>query len=375
MSMDIVCFGEPLMELNQIRRGGNYTPAHGGDVSNCAVAAARQGVSVGMIAHIGHDVFGDSFIDLWKNENIDTSYVKQSNTYPTGVYFVTHNKDGHVFDYLRKGSAASQFQPQNIPESYIATSKILHVSGISQAISTSACDSVFKAINIAKSYGVLVSYDPNLRTKLWPLERARAIIHATVASCDIFLPGYEDAAALSGLSEPEDIVNFYHDLGAPIIALTLGSTGVLVSNKTERHLIKGRKVKAVDATAAGDTFDGSFLSQIAQGADIFAAAQYANIAASLGVQKYGAVPSIPNGKAVMEILNPHDQKQETRAEDQKEQNTEQKEDPVEGKKIKKIAKKAQTRSEKPKVAEEKVEKEPAQPKQQNLTLKDLFDEA
>ncbi len=367
--MDIVCFGEPLMEFNQIRKGGNYTPAHGGDVSNCAVAAARQGASVGMIAHVGDDTFGRSFIDLWNNENIDTNYIKKSSTAPTGVYFVTHNKDGHVFDYLRKGSAASKFEPHHIPESYIATSKILHVSGISQAISISACDSVFKAINTAKSYGVLVSYDPNLRTKLWPLERARATIHAAVTLCDIFLPGYEDAAALCGLNEPEDIIHFYHRLGAPLVALTLGSTGVLVSNKKEMHLVKGRKVKAVDATAAGDTFDGAFLSQLARDVDVFTAAQHANVAASLSVQKYGAVPSIPNYKAVMDILTPKEEKTEKIQE--KEEVSEQPKATAEHQpKQKKLRKQLEIQQK-----AIKTKKDTQQPKQQNLTLKDLFDEA
>ncbi len=293
MSVDIICFGEPLMEFNQIRKGGNYTPAHGGDVSNCAVAAARQGASVGIIAHLGKDTFGDSFMNLWKNERIDTQYVKQSKSAHTGVYFTTKDNSVPTVDYLRTGSASSMFQPSNLSESYIATSKLLHISGIFQALSISACDSVFAAIQQAKAYDVRVSYDPNLREDLWPIERARAVIHATAALCDFFTPSYDDAVSLTGLGEPEEIIKFYHKLGVPVIALTLGATGVLVSTKEETRLIRGHRVKTADETAAGDVFNGAFLSQIIHDYDVFKAAEYANIAASLSVQKYGAVPSIP----------------------------------------------------------------------------------
>ena len=80
--------------------------------------------------------------------------------------------------------------------------RLVHASGISQAISTSACDAVFHAIRHARANGVLVSYDTNLRLALWPLDRARAVIHAAAALADILLPGLDDAKALTGRERP-----------------------------------------------------------------------------------------------------------------------------------------------------------------------------
>lgn len=301
MIPDILCLGEPMLEFNQ-QPDGMYLPGHGGDTSNCAIAAARQGASSGCLTHIGKDAFGDSFMALWTSEGVSTSNVKQIVDAHTGIYFVTHGDEGHNFSYFRAGSACSLMSPADLPKDALRSTKILHASGISQGISESAADTVFAAIDVVKEAGGLVSYDTNLREKLWPVSRARAVIHAAVAQCDIALPGLDDAELLTGLSEPEAIVQFYLDMGAKIVALTLGPKGTLVGTESEARLIPGRKVSAVDATGAGDTFDGAFLSQIVIGADPFAAASYANAAAALSTQGYGAVAPMPYAAEVNDFM-------------------------------------------------------------------------
>jgi len=299
--MDILCFGEPLYEFNQ-QPDGRYLAGYGGDASNCAVAAARSGASVGMFTHLGADVFGDSFIELWTREGVDCSTVRRDPEAHTGVYFITHGPDGHRFSYLRKGSAASRVKPEDLPQETIRRTRILHVSGISQAISESAADAVFAAIALARDAGVKVSYDTNLRLKLWPLPRARAVIHAAASSCDIALPSLDDARLLVGLEEPEAIVDFYLGLGAGIVALTLGADGALVATPERREHMPAFPAEAVDATGAGDTFDGAFLAEIAAGRDPFAAARYANAAASLATRGYGAVAPMPRRADVEALL-------------------------------------------------------------------------
>ncbi|PSL21155.1 sugar kinase [Shimia abyssi] len=301
MTPDILCLGEPMLEFNQ-QPDGNYLPGHGGDTSNCAIAAARQGASVGYVTHIGADTFGNSFMDLWKSEGVDTSTVSQVDSAHTGVYFVTHGADGHEFSYFRAGSASSRMGAEHLPVAALEQAKILHVSGISQAISDTAADAVFKAIRIVKAAGGKVSYDTNLRLKLWPIERATAVTHAAMAQCDIALPGLDDAQQLTGLTDPDEIADFYLNLGASVVALTLGADGTLVATPEKRERVKGRRVEAVDATAAGDTFDGAFLARISKGDDPFQAARYANAAAALSTQGYGAVEPMPHKDAVEAFL-------------------------------------------------------------------------
>lgn len=299
---NILVIGEPLVELNEAAGDGLYRMGFGGDVSNCAVAAARAGASAGILSALGADAFGDRLMAMWRENGVDASLVTRSETAPTGLYFVSHGAEGHSFSYRRKGSAASLMAPADVPREAIGQAKILHASGISLAISDTACDAVFEAIAATRENGVLVSFDPNLRLKLWPLARAKAVIHAAMALCDIALPGLDDAATLTGLDEPDAVADFYLGLGARVVALTLGREGCLVATPETRRRIAGIAVEAVDATGAGDAFDGSFLAEYLHTGDAFEAALYANTAAALSTRGFGAVGPIPKRGEVLAVL-------------------------------------------------------------------------
>lgn len=302
---EILCLGEPMLEFNQLPPDETgralYLEGHGGDTSNAAVAAARAGARAGYITALGRDAPGDSFMALWAREGVDSSTVIRRKDAPTGIYFVTHGPEGHAFTFYRAGSAASRMAPDDMPEEAIRAAKVLHVSGISQAISTSAADACFRAMEIAREAGVTVSYDTNLRRALWPLPRARATIHAALRMADIALPSYDDATALTGLEQPDAIADFYLEM-APRVILKLGKDGVMVATREGRTTLPGRKVRAVDATGAGDTFAGNFLARFVAGDTLEEAARYANAAAALATTGYGAVAPMPKADAVRAFL-------------------------------------------------------------------------
>jgi 2-dehydro-3-deoxygluconokinase len=145
---------------------------------------------------------------------------------------------------------------------------------------------------------VKVSYDTNLRLRLWDLDMARRTIDATIARCDIALPSLDDSQQLTGLSQPDAIADYYLTLGAPLVALKMSAEGCLIATPQERFRVPGHRVEAVDATGAGDTFDGSFLARLLAGDDVKAAARYANVAAALSTRGYGAVTPIPRAAEV-----------------------------------------------------------------------------
>jgi 2-dehydro-3-deoxygluconokinase len=297
--LDIVSIGEPLFELNQGRGETVFRPGHGGDTSNMAIAAARQGASVGYVTAVGADQFGESFLSLWKAEGVDVSGVKKSPVAHTGLYFVTHGPDGHVFSYMRAGSAASRITPDDMPAETIRSAKVVHASGISQAISSSAADAVFAAFRIAREAKVTVSYDTNLRPRLWPLDRARAVIHAAAGLADILKTSIEDARQLAAVDDVDKIADFYLALGPGIVTLTLGEGGALIATRTKRERIAAHPAKLIDATGAGDMFAGAFLAECLRTGDPFAAGRYANVAAALSTEGYGAVAPMPK-RAVVE---------------------------------------------------------------------------
>ncbi|MBV8474767.1 MAG: sugar kinase, partial [Hyphomicrobiales bacterium] len=278
---DILAIGEALVELNQPADGAPFKQGFGGDTSNAMIAAARLGARAGYFTAVGADRFGEDLVGLWQAEGVDASRIVVNGGAHTGIYFVNHGPDGHVFSYLRAGSAASRLTEADTPIEAIREARILHVSGISQAVSSSAADLVFAAIDAAREAKALVSYDTNLRLKLWPLRRARAITHEAMRHCDIALPSLDDAIQLSGETTPDGILDFYLQLGARIVALKLGREGSAVATPERRERVAPFPVKAVDATGAGDAFDGAFLSEYLKVGDPFAAARFANVAAAL----------------------------------------------------------------------------------------------
>jgi 2-dehydro-3-deoxygluconokinase len=302
----LVCVGEPMLEFNQQSDQDEarrlYLEGFGGDTSNAAVAAARQGIAVGYLTSLGDDVAGERFLDLWRREGVDASGVRRSAERPTAVYFVTHGARGHEFLYYRRDSAASSYTAADVDTALVRGARILHASGISQGISACAADAVFHAIGVAREAGVRVSYDTNYRPRLWPAARAAAVIHAAIAQADIALPGLDDAAALTGLTDPDAIADFYLRLGPPMVALKLGAAGVLLATPGHRLRIAARPCRAVDATGAGDTFCGAFLARLILGDGPEAAARYASVAAALKCEGYGAVAPIPHAARVLAAL-------------------------------------------------------------------------
>lgn len=307
MSVALLCMGEPMLEFNQLppQPDGRqlYLEGHGGDTSNAAIAAARQGAKVGYITAVGQDMPGDSFMALWQREGVDTATVRRSDRYPTGVYVVTHDAAGHHFLHYRANSAAAMYGPQDVPEDAIAAARMLYVSGISQGISVSACDAVFHAIGIARRHGVRVAYDTNYRPRLWPPARAAAVMHAAMRQADYALPGLEDVTTLTGLTDPQAMLDFYLALGPGVVVLKMGVAGSWVATAARRVHIPAHPVEAVDATGAGDTYCGSFLARLLDGDDPEAAARYASVAAALKCTGYGAVAPIPRPTDVLAVLS------------------------------------------------------------------------
>ncbi|HYE40865.1 MAG TPA: sugar kinase, partial [Ramlibacter sp.] len=247
METDILALGEPMVEFNQTGEGAGrmYLQGFGGDTSNAAIAAARQGASVGYISAVGDDVYGGMLRALWQREGVDASGVRTDAAAFTAVYFVTHDAQGHHFSFFRQGSAASRMRAQDLPRERIAGARVLHLSGISAAISDSACDTCFAAVEMAKAAGVRVSFDTNLRLKLWPIARARAVTRELIRLSDICLPSLEDIQAVSGLEDADALVDFCHGLGAGTVALKLGAQGALVSDGERRWRLPAHRCTPV----------------------------------------------------------------------------------------------------------------------------------
>ncbi|MGY6647012.1 MAG: sugar kinase [Salinarimonas sp.] len=296
---DLLALGEPLIEFNADARDDRCLRGFGGDVSNVAVAAARLGARTGFLGAVGADAFGDDIMALWAREGVDAACVRRDPEAPTGAYLVEHGgAQGHRFAYLRAASAATRYRLDDAARAALASTRILHLSAISQGISLEACDTGFEAMALAREAGARIAYDTNLRLALWPLPRARAIIREALRLCDIALPGHEDAAKIFGTQDPDTLVDHCLEAGCAVVAMTLGAQGAIIATPHERRRIPVFPVTARDATGAGDAFDAAFLVHLQETGDAFAAGEHACIAAALSTTGYGAIAPLPDRKAV-----------------------------------------------------------------------------
>ena len=305
-SLDVVALGEAMLEFNQTQsEPPMYLQGFGGDTSNAAIAAARAGARVAYLSRLGQDHWGDLLMQLWAREGVDTTGIVRDAKAPSGVYFVSHDERGYHFSYARAGSAASRMQPADVRSLWsglIGRSHWLHLSGISLAISPTACDASFAAMHSAREQGTRIAFDSNLRLSLWPLDRARACISEAVRLCDLFLPSLDDMTAITGLQQADEVLDWSHAHGAALVVLKLGADGAVVSDGQHRTRIVPVRVQALDATGAGDCFAGNLLARLCQGDDLLQATRYANAAAALSVQGRGAVGPLPAPGAVQALL-------------------------------------------------------------------------
>lgn len=300
---EILALGEPLIEFTRTAAedGGHplYRQGFGGDTSNAMIAAARQGARTGYLTAVGDDPFGRDLLALWAREGVDTSGVITRAGDPTGVYFVQPHPSGRSFSYARRGSAASLYGPKDLPEAAIASARILHVSALSQAISATMRTAVRRAAEIARANGTLVSFDTNLRLNLWTLEEARAAILDLLPLADIVLPSDDEATQLTGLTDPDAVIDFFGQHGAAHVALKRGAEGTRLASGGRRTDIAPHLVEAVDSTGAGDSFAGAFLAYLLETGDAVLAAEKAARVAAGTVSGYGAVDPIPTRERII----------------------------------------------------------------------------
>ncbi|HEX2032166.1 MAG TPA: sugar kinase [Actinomycetota bacterium] len=306
---DILAIGEPLVELaaeeagplEQVRR---FRRGWGGDTFNCVVSAARLGASAGYQTRVGDDPFGRAFLAFCRDEGIDASPSRIDPTSYTGLYLIAFHGGRHGFTYYRRGSAASHLHPVDIDPDRIAQARVLHTSGITQAISDTAHAAVAEAVEAARRHGVLVSYDANLRPALRPVAFLRAVFEASVPQADVVFMSLDDVVHLYGAVAPEEAGRRVLDLGAGAVVVKQGQDGCLVGSEEEGFATcPPWPVDVVDPSGGGDAFAGAFLVEWALGgASLQDAGRFANAVGALAVAGLGAVAPIPGRRKVEEFI-------------------------------------------------------------------------
>ncbi|HWR41883.1 sugar kinase [Sporomusa sp.] len=278
----------------------SYSRKIAGAESNVAIGLARLGHDVGWISAIGDDPFGTYIRNTIRGEGVDTSRVQILPEYPTGMLIKERNEigDPKVF-YYRRGSAASHITPDMVDESYFVETKILHVTGIFPALSEKCLETLLKAISIAKKQGALVTFDPNIRLKLWSKEQARETLLKLANLSDLIMPGRKEAEVLIGTGDWDQVQQYFHAAGNRYIVMKDGPDGAFYSHRegeetVETGYAKGFPVRrVVDTVGAGDGFAVGVLSALLEGLSLKQSVIRGNAIGSLAVTVQGDVEGYP----------------------------------------------------------------------------------
>ncbi|KAB2330993.1 sugar kinase [Bacillus mesophilum] len=264
--MDIITIGEAMIAFNPTATGpmkfvNSFEKRIGGAELNTAMGCARLGLKAGFISRLGNDEFGRYILNYARGEGIDVSEVEFVDGYPTSVNFKEIMEDGNVRTFFyRDKSPTLTMTGQDLDETYISQAKILHITGIYPAIGERNIEVIKKAIELAKRNGVKVSFDPNIRLRMWSKEEARKVLLEILPQVDILLAGDEEMEIILGEKDPAIIIEKVKALGISVIAIKRGdkgSVGYMEGKTVNAAPVKAAKV--VDTVGAGDGFNAGFI--------------------------------------------------------------------------------------------------------------------
>ena len=309
--MDIYSIGEMVIDFIPGEKEGEYIRNAGGAPANVAIAAARNGLETGMCCKVGNDDFGRFLMDTLRKEWIKVICDNLCEEAITTMAFVTLAENGErTFTFARKPGADMFLRTSDVKEQDIEDAVIVHAGSCSLSAEPVA-DATRKALQYGHQKEKIVSFDINYRNLMWKDEKEKCAkaVHEILPYVDILKISEEEVDMVGG---EENLSNLMEENKLTTVVLTLGSEGAKVFFKNKVISVKGKKVKAVDATGAGDAFWGGFLSSLRiQGVEkvsditeeiLSKAMEYGNYSGALCVQKKGAISSLPTREEIEKLI-------------------------------------------------------------------------
>jgi ribokinase len=292
--MDLVVKSPRLPTVGETILGEDFIMTPGGKGANQAVAAAKLGAEVYLIAKLGNDIFAEQSLKNFKKEGVNTKYIIQTNEAPSGVALITVDNAGNNVIVVAPG-ANQMLSPNDVKK---AESDIT-LSGALVAQLEIPLETVEFAAQLANDSGVPFILDPAPAQKLRP---------ELLKMVDVLTPNETEARILTGVEVTSNrdsartAAKKLLEYGVKSVILTMGANGFLLADDDKMEFVPAVKVNAIDATAAGDAFTGSVGVGIAQGKTLHNAASFANYVAALSVTKMGAQSSMPTREAVESFM-------------------------------------------------------------------------
>lgn len=313
---DIAALGELLIDFTPagISQQGMrlFEQNPGGAPANMLAAAAKFGLKTAFIGKVGRDMHGDFLKETLIKAGINTDNLIQDEAYFTTLAFVSLKENGErEFAFARKPGADTNLCMKEIDQGILKNTRVFHVGSLSLTDDPSRT-ATYEAINLAKSSGALISYDPNYRAALWSdRETAQLRMQSLIPYVDMMKISDEETALLTPYQDPEEAIRYLLGQGVRLTAVTLGRDGALIGNENGIVKVEGFASHAVDTTGAGDSFWGGFIASYLREetapehltrAQMIRLGRIGNAVASLCVERRGGISAIPEMEEIEERM-------------------------------------------------------------------------
>lgn len=315
--IDVTALGEILIDFTPCGKSETgqriFEQNPGGAPANVLACLSKCGKQTAFIGKVGKDMHGLYLKEVLEKNLISTDgLVVDADVFTTLAFVALSDAGERSFSFARKPGADTCLTSEEVNEELIRNSRVFHIGSLSLTTEP-AKSATFKALQIAREAGCMISYDPNYRAPLWDNEEAAIKgMRSVLEYVDLMKLSDEETVLLTGEENPELAAKSLVEKGIAIVVVTLGEKGCLVCTKEEICHVPGFKANLVDSTGAGDSFWGGFLNCILESDtsfteismnDVVEFARFGNAVASLCVEKRGAIPAMPTLKEVEARMN------------------------------------------------------------------------
>lgn len=265
MTADVVTLGEALASFRSpgpLGFGVPVTPDLAGAETNVAIGLSRLGHRVAWVGRVGSDPFGEAVVRTLRGEGVGVEDVVVDGSAATGLMFLEQRAaDLTRVHYVRAGSAGSRLGPDDLPLDAIRSARLLHVTGVTPALSPTAAEAVSRAVSVAREAGVRVSLDVNHRARLWSRDAAAPVLRALLPAVSLLVAGEDELGIVADGPEDEAVAGLL-DSGVDAVAVKRGASGASLVTPDGRSDREAVAVSAVDTVGAGDAFCAGLLSAV-----------------------------------------------------------------------------------------------------------------
>lgn len=305
----VLTIGDAMITMNPLSKGPlryvtNFERKVGGAELNFAIGCARLGLTSRWISRLGHDEFGRVIYNFARGEGVDMSQVQLVKGYPTSLNFKEIHEDGSgkTF-YYRYESPILTLTTSDITEEMFEGIHLVHLSGVFLAISPNNIQIALEIIKKAKKRNIPISFDPNIRLKLWTIEEAREAFEKILPHVDIFLTGLEEVRLIFGRDSKADLADIAKHYHIKDFVVKDGGNGSSVFRNgvwTDRQAFQ---ISVVDTVGAGDGFDAGYIYGYLNQYDPEEILRFANGVGALVTTVSGDNEGLPYLEEVLSFIN------------------------------------------------------------------------